>query len=86
MSIDLQHPTVNKLRKTIREDPRNFIPLVGSGLSRPANIPNWAGLREILASDALKRKSDLPSNEQDAYVKQIERIKADMIIGEVSKS
>lgn len=77
MSIDLQHPTVIKLRKTIREDPRKFIPLVGSGLSRPANIPSWVGLREILASDALSRKSDLPSDEQDTYVKQIERIKTD---------
>ena len=48
MPIDKIHPGYVDLKKRIRENAKQFVVIVGSGLSRPANIPDWKGLRDLL--------------------------------------
>lgn len=44
----LRHPAYNVLRKAIVEETAPLVLVVGSGLSMPAKLPNWLGLRKIV--------------------------------------
>ncbi len=44
----LRHPAYGVLRKAIVEKTGPLVLVVGSGLSTPAKLPNWAGLRKIV--------------------------------------
>lgn len=44
----LRHPAYGVLRKAIVEETGPLVLVVGSGLSMPAELPNWAGLRKIV--------------------------------------
>jgi hypothetical protein len=74
MAIDFNHPSFLRLKKAIRENPGNFVGVVGSGLSRPSNIPSWLELKDHLVECANNRVSDNPLSERDAYLSRIKRI------------
>lgn len=74
MSIDLNHLNVKILKKHLKENPKNFIALVGAGLSRPAGIPSWTELKTILLDHARARVSEKKKDEQHTYLSKLERI------------
>jgi hypothetical protein len=47
-SATLRHPAYAVLRKAIVEETGPFVIVAGSGLSAPADLPNWRGLRKIV--------------------------------------
>lgn len=74
MGIDHNHPDYIDLRSRIREDPMDFVAVVGAGISKPAGLPTWKKLREHLVQDALSRISGIPEGERDGYKNQLKRI------------
>lgn len=76
MSFDKGHPNYESLRVSIRENPNDFIAVIGAGLSRPAGLPTWVELRNILIRDARNRISDYEELEKDGYVAALNRIEA----------
>jgi serine/threonine protein kinase len=74
MGIDLNHPAVLRLKKYIRENPGNFLALIGAGLSMPARIPNWTKLKGILLEEAKARASEKPKDERGSYLNKLDRI------------
>lgn len=74
MGINLEHPDYIELRNRIRENPKDFVALVGSGLSIPAGIPDWLGLKFAIIDDAHKKITELPEEEQCDLRKQLEKI------------
>lgn len=74
MSLDHEHPDYIGLRSLIRENPKDFIAIVGSGLSRPCGLPSWVELRDHLVSDALARISEIPEPEQSGYKQRLTRV------------
>lgn len=74
MAINLNYPDYLYLKSRIREDPRDFVALVGAGLSVPCGLPTWPGLKDLLVENALQRASDYPEEEQSAYIAKLMRI------------
>lgn len=74
MSIDRNHPDYIDLRSRIRENPSEFVAVVGAGLSRPAGLPTWSELKDHVVSSAKARLSDKPVSEQPGYLATINRI------------
>jgi serine/threonine protein kinase len=74
MSIDSNHPDYIDLRVRIRENPKDFVAIVGSGLSRPCGLPSWSGLRDILVKNARDRVSEVPDPEKNGYKARLDRI------------
>ena len=75
MSIDLTHPDFIRLRTEIKEKPKEFIIIIGAGLSVPAGLPNWSGLRNKLVEEGLNRISEIPEDEQEDYRNTLNNIK-----------
>ncbi|PKK83400.1 MAG: hypothetical protein CVT49_08805 [candidate division Zixibacteria bacterium HGW-Zixibacteria-1] len=76
MSIDKNHPDYINLRKRIRENSKDFIAIIGAGLSRPAGLPSWDELRNLLINDAFARLSEYPEDEQDGYKKKLASLRS----------
>lgn len=74
MGIDHKHPDYIHLRSLVRENPKDFVAIIGAGLSKPCGIPSWVELRDHLVMDALDRISGIPPNEQLGYEQRLERI------------
>ena len=74
MAINLNYPDYLYLKSRIREDPKDFVALVGAGLSIPCGLPGWEKLRELLVENALERVADYPAEEQNGYIAKIIRI------------
>jgi hypothetical protein len=74
MGINLDYPDYMYLKSRIREDPKDFVALVGAGLSVPCGLPTWQGLRDLLVENALERESDYPEEERSGYIAKITRI------------
>ena len=73
VGIRLTHPDYLDLKSRIRENPKDFVAIVGSGLSRPAGIESWQGLRSLLISEAMQRVDDRPEDERLGYLNQVKR-------------
>jgi serine/threonine protein kinase len=75
MSIRFDHPDYVALRDRIREDPKDFVAIIGSGLSIPCGLPSWEGLKEAIVEDARKRSSEiLNETEKKGNIAIIEKI------------
>lgn len=74
MGFDKKHPEYNDLKNRIREDPKDFVALVGAGLSMSAGIPNWQGLRDLLVEISRAMVTDFPPEEQKGYLASLDRI------------
>lgn len=75
MSIDFTHPDYIDLRNRIREDPKDFVAIIGSGLSVSCGLPSWEGLKEAIVEDARKRSSEcLNDGERKNYLATLENI------------
>ncbi|MBI4284603.1 MAG: protein kinase [Chloroflexi bacterium] len=74
MDVNLVHPDYVELRARIRENPKDFVAVVGSGLSVPAGLPDWLALKLCVIDDGLKRISDLANPEQQELRESLERI------------
>ena len=74
MSINLNHPDYIELRSRIREDSKDFVVIVGSGLSIPCGLPSWEKLKDLMVEDAVNRTSDLPEEEIEGYLLIFPRI------------
>lgn len=61
MAIDLNHIDFVRLKESIRENPKDFVALVGSGLSCDCGLPSWNELRSNLIKDARARVSEMPA-------------------------
>lgn len=77
MAIDLGHANIQRLKKSIRENPGNFVAMVGAGLSMPAKVPSWAQLKTIVIDDALTRSTNYPADERESYIKKLERLRTE---------
>jgi eukaryotic-like serine/threonine-protein kinase len=74
MGLNLEHPDFLELRNRIREDAKDFVAIVGAGLSIPAGLPNWNKLRDAVAKDAQARISSLPETDQPLMVEELKKI------------
>jgi serine/threonine protein kinase len=74
MSIDRNHPDYIDLRSRIRENPKDFVVIVGAGLSRPCGLPSWGELRDKLVENALHRTAEVPEAEAEGYKAKLHRI------------
>ena len=74
MSIDSNHPDYLDLRSRIRENSKDFVAIVGAGLSRPCGLPNWTELRDYLVKNARNRESSIPEEERQGYLANLKRI------------
>lgn len=74
MGLDLNHPEYKSLKASIRENPKDFVALVGAGLSQNYGLPSWDVLRKNLIENAKARVTDKPDEERDGYLKGLERI------------
>ena len=74
MNLDKKHPEYLDLKFRIRENPKEFIAIVGAGLSRPAGLPTWSELRDILVKNAYSRESEIPEGELAGYKAKLKRI------------
>jgi Serine/threonine protein kinase len=75
MSFDKKHPEFLDLKNRIREKSRDFIAFVGAGLSIPAGIPGWEGLRTQIIECAIARAQDYPEGlERDGYLAAVNRL------------
>lgn len=77
MPFNQDHPDYKGLRAKIRENPRQFVVVIGAGLSRPAGYPTWSELLESLKANALDRASDQTEDQREAYEARIKRIGGD---------
>ncbi len=77
MGIDFNHPEYKSLKASIRENPKDFVALVGAGLSQNYGLPSWGALRNNLIENAKARVTDKPEEERDGYLKGLERIAGD---------
>ncbi len=77
MGIDKNHPDYVDLRSRIRENPMDFVAIVGAGISRVADLPTWNGLRERLVKDALDRISGIDESERDGYKTKLQTVGAE---------
>lgn len=75
MPFDKNHPDYLDLRSRLRENPKEFVSIVGAGLSRPAGLPSWSELRDTLVENALRRESEVPEPELIGYREKLNRIK-----------
>lgn len=73
MPIDRNHPDYIELRDRIRENPKDFVVIIGAGLSRPAGLLSWSGLRDYMVQYSLDRISEIPDSEQDSYRSSLKR-------------
>jgi len=76
MNIDFNHPDYLELRSRIRENPKDYVAIVGAGLSRPCGLPSWTELRDLLVKNAQARVSGIPDEEKPGYNARLKRILA----------
>lgn len=74
MHFDKQHPDFLTLRKRIREESKEFVAIVGAGLSKRAGLPSWEKLRDDLTEYAENRASGYPQDRRDDYLRKIKSI------------
>ena len=74
MSINTGHPDYVELRSRIRENPKEFVAILGAGLSRPCGLPSWVELRDIMVADARSRITDFSLEEQAGHELTIDNI------------
>jgi serine/threonine protein kinase len=63
MPVNLNQPSYQRLRVEHAERRRPIAFWVGAGLSQPAGLPNWPGLRQTLLERALEQAATLPPTE-----------------------
>lgn len=64
MAFDKSQTPYIRLRNIVSERTSPIVAWVGAGLSMPANMPNWQGLREMLLKE-LQRKADSLDDDPD---------------------
>lgn len=74
MGIDRGHPDYTELRARIRENPMDFVAVVGAGLSRSCGLPTWAELRDNLVEDARGRAPGMPVEERSGREAALTRL------------
>ena len=75
MSIIKDNPEFIELTKKIRENSKDFVIIIGAGLSKPAGLPDWIGLKNLVIEDAKKRgDSIIDADDKDIYLKSLDKI------------
>ncbi|MEW6079733.1 MAG: SIR2 family protein [Thermodesulfobacteriota bacterium] len=74
MTLDKRHPDYIDLRSRIRENPKDFVVIVGAGMSRPCGLPTWTNLRGHLVDNARNRISEIPELERQGHKERLNRI------------
>ncbi|MBI4725924.1 hypothetical protein HY768_01635 [candidate division TA06 bacterium] len=72
--FDFEQPAYKRFRDIYKERTRNVVVLVGSGLSKPAGLPDWKGLKDILIDQAYVKAKSFDIADQDAYTKKVKAI------------
>jgi serine/threonine protein kinase len=63
--LDLEQPSYQRLRKIYAQNTRNIVAWVGSGLSQPAGLPTWLGLRNQLMDEGSRKARTLEPKDRD---------------------
>lgn len=74
MSFEKQ-PAFRRLRSIIAERTNRIVVWLGAGLSVPAGLPSWAGLKDNLCSALIDKVSDVGSGEAESVKKRAEQIR-----------
>lgn len=74
MSFNYSHPDYIRFRSAIRESPKEFVALIGSGLSIPYGLPSWEELKQLVLKDANNRISEKPVSEHKEYKDKLNHI------------
>src|SRR5688500_5043212 len=64
------------LRDVVTERTNPIVPVVGAGLSRPAGLPDWKGLRDLLCRAGEDELSYLEASEQKKRDNQLRAARA----------
>ena len=72
--IDTKHPDYQNLKNSIRENPKEFVAFIGSGLPRCIGLPNWKELLYKLIEDAEKRITELPEERRETRKYELRQI------------
>ena len=67
MVFDTKQEAYIEFRDIIRERTSAVVPWIGSGLSVPAGVPTWAGLRKALEKAAKDKITHLPADEAEPF-------------------
>ncbi len=60
-----------RLRKKIKEDPGSFVAIIGAGISKPAGLPDWKGLKNKLL-DCYKNQCEEFNDDQAKIIENLE--------------
>jgi hypothetical protein len=75
VSFKKDQPALEQFRKRAKEDPANVVAIIGAGLSKPAGLPDWAGLKRLLLDDLWKQvESETPGSDSAAKREKLGRI------------
>lgn len=73
--FDLEQPSYKRFRAIYKERTRNVVIWVGSGLSKPAGLPDWEGLKNILLNEGYAKANSLNIGDRENYRNKIDAIK-----------
>ena len=74
MSLFLSQTNYERLRGVLSERTQRTVFWTGAGLSTPADIPDWRGLRGALSSELEKSAKTRPTNERVQLTRQLDEI------------
>ena len=78
MPFNVSQPIYQRLRTIHAERRRPVVFWVGAGLSQPANLPSWPGLRDMLLARAIETAATLPEAEGRVKEQALEKITSKM--------
>ena len=61
---------LGRLKVKIKENPQSFIAIIGAGVSRPAGLPDWKELKNILI-DSLEEKYNTLEDKRSSEIKEL---------------
>lgn len=74
--FDKAQPSYIRFRDLYAERTASIVAWVGAGLSVPAGLPTWAGLRRKLEAEATMKARTLDGTEQERAMSRIEKLRA----------
>jgi NAD-dependent SIR2 family protein deacetylase len=74
MSVNFDNPEYLDLKARIRENPKDFVAVIGAGLSVPAGLPDRQKLRQLILDDAFERILSLVTEDQEEPLKELELV------------
>lgn len=69
-AINLKQPSYRRLRATLKERTRPVVLWCGAGLSMPAGLPNWDGLKRLLLNDLEEKALSFDEPERERLLRR----------------